>query len=187
MFWKKRNNYFNVNSEKQKHGRIIGVVGTGRGVGVTHFCILLAEYIAIDKGSFVAILECNNHGDLKWMELNLYGEGTHFFSFHNVDYYTGVVMDNLDDILKKEYRYLILDFGEKLSGKEKLINLCQKKILLGVESWWKKDAMKEKQSYFSMEGFECFYNLSKQGIPYSRLNQVPTKRVQKVFERILNL
>lgn len=177
MYWQRKNKKFF--STKSKHQTtIIGVVGAKRGVGVTHFCVLLAEYIALDKGSLVAVLECNNHGDFEWLEEK--------FSFHQVDYYGGITKDNLNEIIEKEYAYLILDFGEQLRGKQQMLALCQKKILIGVESWWKKTAMKEKESYFLSNGFSCFYNMSKNGIPFMRVNEEPNKKMRKLFDGILN-
>ncbi len=186
MYWKKRNNdSFLANSEKQRGTKIIGIVGTNRGVGVTHVCIMLAEYLALDKGVFVAILECNDHGDFKWMETNLFGKGTFPYLFHQVHYFTAVNLEYLEEIMKENYTYLILDFGEQLKGQEKALRLCQKKILLGVESWWKIGAMEEKQSYFFAKGFQCLYNLSGQGIPYSPLNKGPDKKAQTILDNII--
>lgn len=187
MYWKKRNSdSFLANNENQKSTKIIGIVGTNRGVGVTHVCIMLAEYLTMDKGSFVAILECNDHGDFKWMETNLFGKGEFPYSFHQVRYFAAVDMENLEETMKNKYAYLILDFGVQLKGKEKALSLCQKKILLGVESWWKIDAMNEKQSYFLAKSFQCLYNLSEQGIPYSPLNKGPGKKVKKILDEIVD-
>ncbi|MFA9464838.1 MAG: hypothetical protein ACERKN_11170 [Velocimicrobium sp.] len=186
MFWKKRNKnsfYKDVDNDSCK---IIGIVGANRGVGVTHVCILLAEYLAIDRGAMVAILECNNHGDFNRMETAFFDKEETPFMLQQIAYYKEVRMDSMDKIVNKKYSYLILDFGDRLVGKRLLLALCQKKILLGVESAWKKDSMEEKMAYFTSEGFQAYYNLSNQGIPFSPLNLRPAKMVQKLFEDILN-
>ena len=43
--------------------RIIGIVGAGRHVGVTHLTVLLANYFSSICGEQTAALEWNGHGD----------------------------------------------------------------------------------------------------------------------------
>ena len=47
--------------------RTIGIIGQGRGTGVTHFCILLANYLSGVKRKKTAVLEWNTHHDFEKM------------------------------------------------------------------------------------------------------------------------
>lgn len=177
---------FAAGKEQKKAGaKVIGVVGTGRGVGVTHFCILLAEYLAIDRGSAVAVCECNTQGDLKSMQTQLMAEGGISFCFRQVHYFPSVDRETLAEICR-DYHYLILDVGEQLSGKKEELGLCQRKILLAGESFWRLGVSQKKEAYFFREGFQCIYNLSERGFPFSPLDKSPAKKARRIFEDIVD-
>lgn len=47
--------------------RTIGIIGAGRGTGVTHLAVWMANYLAGGRRERVAVLEWNHHGDIRRM------------------------------------------------------------------------------------------------------------------------
>lgn len=97
---------------------VIAVMGTTQGVGVTHFSISLANYLA-KKGNSVAVVECNESDDFKYIELSYEGIknevnslNTVKFEIDGVDYYKSEHEEfDLVSLLSAEYNFIILDIG----------------------------------------------------------------------------
>ena len=95
----------------------IGVAGAGRGVGVTHFCVMAANYLTAVAGYETAVLEWNRSGDFGRMELACTGgvQGRRRFQVLGTDYYKGAGAGELALCLDR-YRRILIDFGELRDG-----------------------------------------------------------------------
>lgn len=173
------------NKRLQKTTVIIGVLGACRGVGVTHICILLAEYAAMHEGAWTALIEFNDHMDFQKMEEELYEEGRQYFSCHEVDYYGNCDKILYESVMKKGYSYIIIDFGESLIGKKQEMDICHKKLLIGSNTLWKRAVTQRKENFFVAQGWIYLENLCETELNYCPLLCFPNKKVQTIFEDIL--
>lgn len=117
---------------------VIGLIGTHRGVGVTHTALMLAFYMGEELGRKTALLECNNHRDLElvqeayeWSRSEL-----HSFSFHKISCYKEVFPERIPDIYGEEYECLILDFGDEFQKSREEFLRCTTKIVIGGAAEW---------------------------------------------------
>ena len=115
----------------------IGVAGAGRGVGVTHFCVMAANYLTAVAGDETAVLEWNGSGDFGRMELACTGgvQGRRRFQILGTDYYKGAGAGELALCLDR-YRRILIDFGELRDGVRDEFARCGKRVLIGSFSEW---------------------------------------------------
>lgn len=95
---------------------LIGIIGTQNRVGVTHNCIVCANYLK-REGFKVAVLENSNNTEKSFNTIeNFYAEDLEnreekFFTYRGVDYYPDFnIVDNYK-IQAKNYNFIIMDFG----------------------------------------------------------------------------
>ncbi|WP_145950130.1 ParA family protein [Paenibacillus sp. Y412MC10] len=97
---------------------VIGMIGTGSGVGTTHSAVTLANYLS-RKGNKVALIECNESEDFKYIELAYEGVKdesrsllTKSFEIHGVNYikFDSAELD-LIPLMQAEYNFIVLDLG----------------------------------------------------------------------------
>lgn len=122
--------------EFQKESKKIALVGTKKGVGVTHVAILLAEFLNETVGANVAVIEMNHHGHMEKMEWEIFGYSRSVFSFHGVDYYKEMEYEKIGEVVQNSYEYLILDFGVQKKKNQEQIEQCDEKILIGSLNLW---------------------------------------------------
>ncbi|MDK2807437.1 MAG: hypothetical protein PWP24_168 [Clostridiales bacterium] len=168
---------------RQNETKIIGILGASRGVGVTHVCILLAEYLAIEKGAKVALIACNHHGDFTNLMYNLGAQGAFPFCHHYVDYYNED-SDGLVSIKQNVYSYVVMDFGARLTGKSELFRSCDKKILLETKTLWKRGAAKWSKDFMEENEVICLCNFNTDSIAYTPISKRPEKKLRKIFDEI---
>lgn len=172
--------------EKNKIVRT-AVAGAGRGAGVTHMCILLAEYCAIQRGQPTALVECNTHRDFRKLGELLYGKVTMPFRLNGVDYfemetYPEKKLSFLQELEKKGYHQIILDLGTSFWQKEELIAICDKRIFLSGSAPWCKQSMETKRTVLKHEKWSFLDNLASWGIPYCPLGKAPDKELKKLLD-----
>lgn len=182
-------------SGKEDRGTVIGIAGAKRGVGTTHFSILLAEYLSIEKGAKTAILEYSRHGDFKRIKQ---AEG---FSMKQTAYYDETEDKNIEKLLQEGFSFLILDLGEKIIGNRELLSKCHKKILVGTLSPWKReDFFRIGKSMAVHEGdwlllsnmgeerlrkqYERLLGMPIQRLPYCPLGKQPPKEVRRLLSEV---
>lgn len=135
------------NSQNRKRPKSIAVVGTEENVGVTHFCIMLANFLK--KARYrVAVLECNECGDFLKIE-NAY-EGTNFiedgkdwFKIRGIMFYKNIAYEKLSKIYQSNFDYIILDIGRWQETYKEEANRADKGFVIGEFSDWKREIYKE--------------------------------------------
>lgn len=117
---------------------VIGLIGTHHGVGVTHLGLLLAFYFGEEMGRKTAILECNQHHDMRliqsayeWNENNAMS-----FSFRRITCYHEVRTDQITQIFGEDHEVIIMDFGTDLASNMEELLRCTTKIVIGGSSEW---------------------------------------------------
>lgn len=123
----------------EKKGISIGFAGAGRGVGVTHLCILAAHYCNRKWGAKTAVLMMNRHGEALFGQKRKMGPGIYFYRFSkaNEDFTSE---DFASKKVKSEtFDFIFLDVGEELSGQQEFLQHCDKRILVGSSCMWKRE------------------------------------------------
>lgn len=184
MIFQKRNNEEGIR-RKIKSSNKIAVLGAAQSVGVTHFCLLLAQYAAMHLGESTAVLECNHHKDfLKIREYTCQKEDMPF-TYKEVDFYECNGVDEMMSLEDQGYRQIILDCGSSMIRMESYLNVCDQRILLGGHSPWMKQCMKLKQEMLEPSQWMFLFNLSPEGIPYCPIEQTPPKEAKNIFDTVL--
>lgn len=117
----------------------IMVAGIEKGVGVTHFSILLANYLRCVLKKKTAIIDFNNDEDYiylgrrkgKKVKENIY-------DINGVAYYPRA-MNKLNEILSCEYECVIIDVGTSYNKYNIEAAMCDKRFILLTASLWKEE------------------------------------------------
>jgi hypothetical protein len=117
---------------------IIGIMSVGRGVGGTHFSIMLANYLVHVRGMRVAIGEYNEHNDFSRISYELVGKGfdNGCFSYCDIDFYQEIDSEQLAYIMNQGYGAIILDLAYGYRN-----SLCEfmrsnvKIVVCGMDLW----------------------------------------------------
>lgn len=134
----------NLVSGKRKSDKIvIGLIGTHKGVGVTHLGIMLSNYLSKHKGFRVAYLEMNMEDDIKYLLYAFESDmdklcEVNQFSIFNTTYYKNVRDPELIKILNEDYEYFILDFGTDFNKNKNELLRCDVKLVIGSLTEWKR-------------------------------------------------
>lgn len=123
---------------------VIGIIGTHRGVGVTHFGIMFAQYINEILNAKTALLECNNHNDLRHIQNAYMGvekeqEFSREFSIYGVTYFRNVSENEVAEILNRDFEYYILDLGIEFEQNKKEFLRSDLKFVIGSLAEWRID------------------------------------------------
>ncbi len=117
---------------------VIGLIGTHRGVGVTHTGLMLAFYMGGELGRKTAFLECNHHRDMECIQ-NAYEwdrETEDSFSYGQLTCYKGVQSKQIVDIYSEDFDCIIMDLGTDYLGNREEFIRCTLKIVVGGPSEW---------------------------------------------------
>ncbi len=121
-----------------KGREVIGLIGTHHGTGVTHTGLMLAFYMGEELGKKTALLECNQHRDMRLIQ-NAYEwacEDDKSFSYQRITCYSEVTPHQVLEVLGEDYDCLILDFGTELIANKEEFLRCSIKIVIGGRSEW---------------------------------------------------
>lgn len=162
---------------------VIGIVGTHKGAGVTHFGILLAQYISECLGRRTAYVEYFPQNEIQYLEYycnnRCIESDENIFKIHKVIYYKSVQEKKIGEIIGDNYDCILLDFGsEFLKGKNEFLR-CDKKIVLSSMALWKRQELEkfiEKTS--SIKNSDQWTYI----IPFAKGNDV--KQYSKEFQRL---
>ena len=131
-----------LNKLAKKHlgtGReVIGLIGTHHGVGVTYTGLMLAFYMGEELGKKTALLECNEHQDMRLIQ-NSYEwskEEENSFSFHQITCHKEVSPSRISELYGEDFECIILDFGTDLAANREEFLRCSTKIIIGGRSEW---------------------------------------------------
>lgn len=134
-------------SHKEKT-RIIGIAGSGHGVGTTHFAILTANYMSGVRGKKTAVLEWNDSGAFERMEQictkkTVLKQAGDSFRVFEVSYLKSAGKKELLECLNRGFEAVVIDFGKnrELAGDEWLH--CDHRFLLGSFCEWQAGAFAE--------------------------------------------
>lgn len=123
-------------------GEVVGIIGAGKSVGVTHLSVWMANYLWGARRKTVAVLEWNDHGSFGCMGM-FCGKETKSFAIAGVDYYEQAGPQELARCLEKEYSYIIVDFGNITEDSLWECARCDRKIVVGACTEWQADAFLE--------------------------------------------
>lgn len=144
----------------EKELKIIGVIGAGPAVGVTHLCILMANYFCSACGEKTAVLERNDHGDFACFGSVCTGMGKaeECYQIQEADYYPEADERRLAWCLKEGYQKIIMDFGtmEKQDSMELL--RCHKVYFILSFSEWQEGAFGSQKAWQEQaleDGWQC--------------------------------
>jgi hypothetical protein len=129
-------------SYDEKESVIIGLLGTGPKVGVTHLCILMANYFCSGCGKKTSVLEWNHHGDFARFGSVCTGMGQKedFYQIQGVTYYPEADERKLAQCLKDECENIIIDFGVMRGQEPAELLRCHKAFLVVSFSEWQEGA-----------------------------------------------
>ncbi|WP_099469639.1 hypothetical protein [Konateibacter massiliensis] len=133
--------------KKEKQGlQTIGIMGTERGVGVTHLAIMLGNYIHARWRADTAILEMNQSDALRELQRSysvrdspMTGEGS--FHLSDVTYYSRLKERPLGSVYSAGHEWLIIDFGACHAEAAEEFVKCDKKLIVGNVTPWNSQKM----------------------------------------------
>ena len=132
-------------NKKPVRQETIGIIGTGRGVGGTHFTVMAAGYLGGVLRKRCAVLEWNGHGDFRNMRRLCTQEGplSEFCRILETDYYERAGIDTLILCKKSGYQAVIVDYGTVKEGNLDEFLRCDRQFVLGSLSEWQMEAFLE--------------------------------------------
>ena len=124
--------------QRKRMPEFIGIIGTGRGIGVTHFAIMTAGYLCGVKRLRCAVLEWNGHSAFGSMGTACSGkkQGENSFRILETDYFEKAGIDTLLLCKKSDYQTVIVDYGTVTEGNLEEFYRCGRQFLIGSLSEW---------------------------------------------------
>lgn len=130
--------------------RVIGIAGAGRGTGVTHLCVLAANYLASCLQHRTAVIEWNEHGGFGAMGRTFISRAggrkeysNHVYKILGVTYYMQGDPHILARCMDGSFDDIIIDFGEMRETIRAEWLRCTVKIVEAALSEWKLEAFLE--------------------------------------------
>ena len=124
----------------------IGIASLSPGLGATHLCIALANYLASKKGTKTACLELGQSNTFDQLKKNCMPaifpvkESAHrYFRIYDVDYYPNVKKDEIPVLTNAGYEVLIFDFGVLTDDFMDEFYRCDRKLLLTSAACWRRE------------------------------------------------
>lgn len=118
----------------------MGVAGIGTGAGTTHFCIMLAVFLAVVKGYDVALVEQNDSGCFRQAEIIIDAVNHKTQKILNkISIYKRSESNNdvLSKIISSGFDYVLIDFGSDFAKIRNEFLMCNAKIMVGSLTMWK--------------------------------------------------
>lgn len=114
--------------------RLIGLIGAGPAVGVTHTAVTMAGYLTGICRRRCAVLEWNDHGAFERLEESCLGKKNSgcrgSFRILDVDYYRNAGTETLVLCKKLRYQEVIVDYGAAAGGNQEEFFRCDRQFLL---------------------------------------------------------
>lgn len=185
--------------------RITGIAGTGKGVGCTHFSIMLLNYLAGFQRKKAVLLEFNRSGTFEILERVCTGRTRQDRKFRilDADYCKNAGQKELAGMLEQNYEEILIDFGSVDEAGWTEFLRCGNKFLIGSFSEWQQERFREfelqkraveKKSWKSLavfgseetrKEFRRRYRIDAGRIPFSADAFVVTEDVRKFFETLI--
>lgn len=136
--------------------RLIGLIGAGPAVGVTHTAVMTAGYLTGICRRRCAVLEWNSHGAFGRLKESClgktHGKKTGKFRLLDVDYYANAGTETLVLCKKLRYQDVIVDYGTVLDGNQEEFFRCGRQFLLAGLSEWQTGAFLETAGLWKRAG-----------------------------------
>lgn len=130
-----------IKTEKSVSKAMIGFIGVQARIGVTHNCIVSAEYLK-KMGYSVAVIESSRNKNkvlesIKDMEIVEEYPEEQYFKYRNIDYYPNYDIEKAYKIQAKGYNFILIDFGtfEKEMHVIELSKCVKSIVILGSKPW----------------------------------------------------
>ena len=120
---------------------LIGVVGTGSGVGVTHLALSIANFFSSALGARCAYAElCAESKVMSYLPDDTVIAGSNVgYRYKGVDYYPAVSRDSLSFIRNNLYDIVICDLGKASYEDWIVTNRCDRLMIIGSMQPWRFD------------------------------------------------
>lgn len=190
--------------ERSQKQEVIGVLGTGRCVGTTHFAVLAAGYFSGVQRKSCAVLEWNRHGDFSRLEKLCKGikSKDHGCRIMDARYYKDAGIETLLMCKTLGYQSVIVDYGAVSDGNLEEFLRCDRQFVLGSLTEWQleefcqfvENGKRKKRSWQALTVFgsdearrnmERGLRLSVKRIPFSADAFVITGELISFFEELL--
>ncbi len=148
---------------------VIGIAGTHKGVGVTHLGLMLTSCISEGIGLSTAFLHWPDSRDICLLRNHFFSEdegisgnknipgkegicrSEHLFNSEQreeftvskASFYPGVGKESMAEILAKGYDCIVMDFGNAFKEHREEFLRCDKKIVVGSLTPWKRYCMED--------------------------------------------
>lgn len=172
----------------------IGITSVTPGLGATHLCIAMANYLASKRGLKTACLELTQSNSFEQLKINckpaLFSrmDSAHqYFRIYDVDYYPNISKSDIPSLSNLGYDVLILDFGFPDDTYLDEFYRCNKKLLISSAACWKRHELslffeahpqiKKLESLSFMIPFATISDMLRIGkiydLPYHKLYAIP--------------
>lgn len=132
---------------KKQIPQTVGIMGVGNGCGVTHFALLLANYLSAVELEKTAVFEWNPRNDLEKL-VDIYTEGRQKkvpCSIFDVDYFFHGGPEEFNACIQQGYETILLDFGRAGEGRQREFLQCHRQcFLLALNEWKLQEVMAQK-------------------------------------------
>lgn len=180
--------------KNQRKHYTIGIAAVASGLGATHLCIALANYLASKKRLKTACLEITQSSSFEQLKINCKPallprteSAHHNFRIYDVDYYPNVSKSDIPALSNLGYDVLILDFGFPNDTYLDEFYRCNKKLLISSAACWKRHELssffethpqiKKLESLSFMIPFATMSDMLKIGkthsLSYHKLHSIP--------------
>lgn len=139
---------------QKSRSKVIAVTGVAKGIGVTHFCIMMAYYLSKQRRK-VVIVELNDTGHFGRIEKAYEGlhhdvMSTESFTIKGVTYYKATSKEKLMDLYQGDYHYIVLDIGGAIKKYAEEHKRADIPLVIGHVSDWKIHEVDEFSIRYSM-------------------------------------
>ena len=148
--------------------RLIGLIGAGPAVGVTHTAVTMAGYLTGICRRRCAVLERNDHGVFDRLEESWLGKKNSgcrgSFRILDVDYYRNAGTETLVLCKKLRYQEVIVDYGAAAGGNQEEFFRCDRQFLLAGLSEWQTGAYFRQRNLIDERGKKLADRVAAQGL-----------------------
>lgn len=128
--------------QNTKQGKLVfGILGTQKGAGVTHFSILMANYLSDYLGKNTAYLQYYTQKDIGYLSEYVYREkkdDKEPFQVNGITFYPNMKEQDIAEISGDYYNYIILDLGTEFNKCKNEFLRCDIKIIISSLAIWKR-------------------------------------------------
>lgn len=123
-------------------------------MGTTHIALTLANYLCSKLGMKTAYIELNTHNHISALVKKRKKPSFHY---KGIVFYPNTNVTSLPEILRKDYRFFILDMGVLTTYTANEFLRCDKSFLICSPSKWRKNQLHKKiESLFKNQKQNCF-------------------------------